>query len=187
MGLFDTVWAELVCAHCGEIERRDVQFKHSENALECYEIGDYVVGIPAGQVALSGVFVCPCGSEEEVQILGKTVTRPKRQLTECWIHFDNGFITAVTQERPVEPKRLNWEMVERLGRRAQRRKWALEGIENACRARLEILEKGFPEEGDLAHLWEHIWGTKDERELITRILERVAFGIDRERENAKVE
>jgi len=28
-------------------------------------------------------------------------------------------------------------------------------------------------------LWEHVWGTKDEQELITRILERVAFGLER--------
>ena len=41
-------------------------------------------------------------------------------------------------------------MVKRLGRTAQKRKWALEGIENACHARLEIREKGFPKEGDLA-------------------------------------
>ncbi|MEA3239044.1 MAG: hypothetical protein U9Q94_04615 [Candidatus Bipolaricaulota bacterium] len=194
MGVFDTVRAELACAHCGKIERRGVQFKHAENSLDSYEVGDYVVGVPAGQVALQGVFDCPCGSargigekeifhglsEEEVEFLGKTVTRSKRQFTECWVHFDNGFITAVTRERPVKPKRLSWEMVEHLGRTAQKRKWALEGIENACRARLEIRENGFPKEGDLACLWEHVWGTKDEQELITRILERVDFGLERE-------
>ncbi|MCK4683143.1 hypothetical protein KAT59_08980 [Candidatus Bipolaricaulota bacterium] len=180
MGLFDTVWAELACAHCGKIERRGVQFKHAENSLDSYEVGDYVVGVTAGQVALQEVFDCPCGGEEEVEFLGKTVTRSKRQFTKCWVHFDNGFITAVTRERPVEPKRLSWEMVEHLGRTAQKRKWALEGIENVCRARLEIREKGFPKEGGLACLWEHVWGTKDEQELITRILERVAFGLERE-------
>lgn len=178
------MWAELACAHCGKIERRGVQFKHAESSLESYEIGDYIVGVPAGQVALQGVFDCPCGDEEEVELQGRTVRRPKRLITRCWIHFDNGFITAVTRERPVEPKRLSWEMVERLGRMAQRRKWALEGIENACRARLEIREKGFPEEGDLSRLWEHVWGTKDEQELITSILERVAFGLGRERKSA---
>jgi len=57
---------------------------------------------------------------------------------------------------------------------------ALEGIENARRARLEIRDKGFPKEGDLACLWEHVWGTKDEQELITMILERVDFGLGRE-------
>ena len=71
-------------------------------------------------------------------------------------------------------------MVEHLGRTAQKRKWPLEGIENACQARLEIRDKGFPKEGDLSCLWEHVWGTKDEQELITRILERVDFGLQRE-------
>ena len=194
MGLFDTVWASargirrdgnipraaLACAYCGKIERRAVQLKHAENSLDSYEIADYVVGVPAGQVALQGVFACPCGGEEEIELLGKTVTRPKRRITECWVHFDNGFITAVTRERSVEPKQLSWEMVEHLGRTAQKRKWALEGIENACRARLEIRDKGFPKEGDLSCLWEHVWGTKDEQELITGILERVDFGLKRE-------
>jgi len=194
MGLFDTVWAsargikrdgnipraKLACAHCGKIARRGVQFKHAENSLDSYEVGDYVVGVPAGQVALQGVFDCLRGGEEEVEFLGKTVMRPKRQFTECWVHFDNGFITAVTREQPIESKRLNWEMLERLGRTAQKRKWALEGIKNACRAWLEIREKGSPKEGDLTCLWEHVWGTKDEQELITRILERAAFGLNRE-------
>jgi len=141
MGLFDTVWASargikkdgnipraaLACAYCGKIERRAVQLKHAENSLDSYEVGDYVVGVPAGQVALQGVFDCPCGGEEEIELLEKTVTRLKRRVTECWVHFDNGFITAVTRERSAEPKRLSWEMVEHLGRTAQKRKWPWKG------------------------------------------------------------
>ena len=105
---------------------------------------------------------------------------PKAVFIDTW-----GWEEAVTTEegkieRSVEPKRLSWEMVEQLERAAQKRKWALEGIENVCRARLEIREKGFPKEGGFGCLWEHVWGTKDEQELITRILERVAFGLERE-------
>ncbi len=60
-----------------------------------------------------------------------------------------GWEEAVTTEegkieRSVEPKRLSWEIVAQLGRAAQKRKWAMEGIENVCRARLGDPGEGIP-------------------------------------------
>lgn len=46
MGMFRTVWAQLLCGRCGRLRRSGVQFKTGDDGLEDYEEG---VVIPGGQ------------------------------------------------------------------------------------------------------------------------------------------
>lgn len=170
MGLYDTVWVELECPNCKRRALRDVQFKHDEHTLSNYMMGDYVEGLPAGQLALRGIFGCPCGPEREVLGPNRIVKLPSETFTACWVHFDNGFITAVTLERPVQPQSLTPELLHRIGERTRRERVALESIWRYCRARQGILEEGYPEEKDFARIFERIWGTRTEQELLQKIL-----------------
>ncbi len=77
----------------------------------------------------------------------------------------------MTLELPTQPQRLTPELLCRIGERTQRERAALENIRRYCRARKSILEEGYPEEKDFAHIFERIWGTRTEQELLQKILE----------------
>lgn len=179
MGIFDTTYADLPCDRCGRTAPRQVQFKHRGAFLEVYELGDFCTTVPAGQVALRGGFTCPCGAEETVRVGDRSWTRRGTHYNDCWVHFDNGFLSDVTRDRPEEPRRVDLALHQRRGQRARRWLGALHRISNLCSARRRSITEGPPDEDDPWGRFLAIHHVASEEELLDRIEDTLADALPR--------
>lgn len=148
MGLIDTVVATVRCPTCGGVAEREVQFKHEACMMGTYRVGDFVPGAPAGQPLLRGYFGCT----------GRRAASPRRRSkpehgAECWVHFDRGFLTAVTTELPGRPTEVAWWMLERAGADAAELRGALRAVESVVKARRETRKEPKPPKHPLLRLW----------------------------------
>lgn len=161
MGIFDTVQVELTCPICETIGTRGIQFKHPASLMEIYEVGDLVIGAPAGQPLLDAGYRCQGPDDDDG---GHRV--------DVWIHFDRGFLTAVTHQKPHRPAEVAWWMIERAGSQAARQRRSLRAIETTVRKRRKTLEDDpVPEEGDPPAPLLAVWRIESEEEMLKRLEE----------------
>lgn len=191
MGLFDKVKATVECPECGLEVPREIQFKHPGHRMETYEIGDFVQGVPAGRPLLKTRFVC-AGREPETS--GTHEGRESGEAeagmpadaeggeglgehrVECWIHFDRGFLTDVTANKPERPAQREPWMIEQAGWNAQELARKVRGLGALVRHRRETIEAErtgkLPPEGEAEPLL-GMHRLRSEAELLDRLESRL--------------
>lgn len=101
MGMYDSIYAELICPDCGIEDWQEIQTKRFECALMRYSVGDVLPEAPAGELWLEEAWFCDrCKQRRAGERRKKAKTQP------VFVHLVDGFIVEVTRDRgadkPVE-------------------------------------------------------------------------------------